>query len=84
MSAHDQGFKRSARTLPEIVCNGKVGFDSFNQAKAVVQRHQTKERPARSPYKCAHCGKWHLGSDSGRVERQKAKAFRDRKNHEFQ
>jgi len=82
MSAHSDDTKRSRRTLPSVSCTGKVPFDDFKQASDVVGRRRTKARPGRSAYRCGHCHKWHIGSDSGRVEMRKAAEFKERKQHD--
>jgi hypothetical protein len=70
-------------TQPASVgCTGKVAFDNFTQANAVVNRFQTKARPGRSVYRCGHCHKWHLGTDKGRVDKHRANELKDQRNYE--
>ena len=82
MSAFGDTAKRSKSTPADIGCTGKVGFDGFKQAAAVLGRNQTKTRPGRSAYHCGHCHKWHIGTDKGRVEKKRAADFKERKNHD--
>ena len=41
-------------------CSGKVAFDSAVLAQLVATRRWFQEH--REPYRCAHCGSWHLGT----------------------
>lgn len=45
-----------------LPCAGKLVFDSRKQAigSAVAIRHQRGTKL--KPYKCSHCGLWHLSS----------------------
>lgn len=46
-------------------CLGKVAFDTFAQAKAIVER--TRRGPADAKhgvYRCPACEKWHVGRHS--------------------
>lgn len=48
-------------------CLGKHGFESPADARRVADRQQRKKRRAVQVYRCAHCGRWHLGgSERGR------------------
>lgn len=40
-------------------CEGKVAFDSPRHALAVCRRKNRLAR--REPYRCPHCGLWHVG-----------------------
>lgn len=42
-------------------CEGKLAFDSFSLAKKVARRRM-RNGDRREPYKCVHCGKFHIGS----------------------
>lgn len=61
-------------------CDGKVGLETYKQAATVVQRYQTKERPGRHAYHCKYCGKWHIGTDNGRIQVQKKRKLQERKH----
>lgn len=82
MSVFSETSKRTHSTDPLINCVGKVGFDTYAQAKAVLNRPQIKSRPGRSSYHCGHCHKWHLGTDKGHVEKKRAANFKERKKHD--
>ncbi len=70
MSASDD--RRRSKSMPRAVgCDGKVGIDTYRQAAEILARNRVKPRNGRSAYHCAHCGKYHIGSDSGRVEIRK-------------
>lgn len=44
-------------------CVGKVAFESKSLADRVCGRRKGGKRDlCREPYRCIHCGKWHLGS----------------------
>lgn len=79
MSVASEAAKRTGRSSPATACTGKVPFDSFSQAAKVVDRTKTKPRPGRSAYRCGHCHKWHIGTDSGRVELRNAIEFKERR-----
>ncbi len=81
MSESSADQKRSKRTSPMTACTGKVGFESFRKASAVLSRNQTKARPGRSSYRCGHCHLWHIGT-GGRVEILKTAEFKERKRNE--
>lgn len=40
-------------------CAGKVAFES--PALAMRVNRDRKKKIRREPYRCEHCGKWHLG-----------------------
>lgn len=82
MSVHSEGAKVSRSAPASVGCIGKVPFDSYQQASAVLSRNQTKARPGRSVYRCGHCHQWHLGTDKGRVIKKKAADFKERKKHD--
>ena len=82
MSASDDRA-RSKRMPRAVVCEGKVGIETYRQAAEILERTHTKPRPGRSAYRCSHCGKYHIGTDSGRVERRKLLEFhKERASHE--
>lgn len=59
---------------PTVYCEGKVSFDSFSLADAVVQRRKrakSEQRKSRTAYRCTKCGKWHIGSDPIRMHKVK-------------
>lgn len=82
MSFFSDGARLNGTLPAEIGCTGKVTFDSYSQAAAVLGRNQTKARPGRSAYRCGHCNQWHIGTDTGRVAQKRNSNFKDRKNHE--
>lgn len=47
-------------TLIAARCEGKVVFETFNQAKRVADRPRKKNPIVLLPYKCPDCGKFHL------------------------
>lgn len=77
-------FASVGKTLPSSVgCDGKVAFDSFKLANAVVKRHGTDDaRRCRTAYRCGHCGKWHVGNNKGQSQRKEAASLRQRKHDE--
>lgn len=74
---------RVSKSLPSAVgCDGKVSFDSFKLANAVVTRHPRDDgRRCRIAYRCGHCGAWHIGSNKGGHAKRKESAQRN-KRHE--
>lgn len=65
--------KRAAQAeMKASMCQGKVPFESYSLAVGVVNRHARTKRQRRSAYRCIACGKWHVGTDVGRVRRRKA------------
>jgi hypothetical protein len=45
-------------------CSGKFGFDSRDQANAIAHRggRSREVYSGREPYRCGHCGRWHVGA----------------------
>jgi hypothetical protein len=64
--------KNRASTLAAVSCLGKVSFDTFTQANAILKRNSTQHRAGRSSYHCIHCHKWHIGTSNGAREGKKA------------
>ena len=52
-------------------CLGKVAFNSFKLANAVIKRNADKHREGRTSYHCQHCHQWHIVSDNGRQARER-------------
>lgn len=46
---------------PVSSCEGKVRFEDRALADQTSQRSRAKHQQAIAPYKCEHCGFWHLG-----------------------
>lgn len=89
MSVHSEAGKKAARAaakrdaqaeMKAAMCAGKVSFDSYSLAVGVVNRHARTKRQRRSAYRCLACGKWHVGTDVGRVRRRKALDLRKLKH----
>ncbi len=61
-------------------CSGKIPFDDFGHAQKASQRGR-KNGAKTMPYKCHHCGKWHLGERfaHGSIEKRVRQA---RRTHE--
>lgn len=51
--------------VPAHSCTGKIAFDSPALAREVAQRSRRKHHAAVQPYRCKHCGKWHVGDHQG-------------------
>ncbi len=51
-----------------LPCADKLAFDTYQQAKvvAVTSAYQRGSKPGVKPYKCRHCGLWHLATDFGK------------------
>ena len=47
-------------------CVGKQVFRTKKLADQVAARMRASRTSALSPYKCQHCGEWHIGSHVGR------------------
>lgn len=51
-------------------CAGKVAFASAALAHALQQRRRRNGRKGtfrdNEPYRCQHCGKWHIGGNAKR------------------
>lgn len=45
-------------------CRGKQAFEDATVAREVAARMRRRRRPV-SVYRCAHCGRWHIGSGRG-------------------
>ena len=71
-----------AKHMKDVVCTGKVAFETYALAQIVINRPQTKYRPGRSSYHCGHCGMWHIGSDQGRTGKHRANDFKTRKHND--
>lgn len=50
-----------------LPCSEKLAFETYRQAKAVAvtSAYQRGSKPGVKPYKCQHCGLWHLATDFG-------------------
>ena len=62
------------RIPPEIQCAGKDQFDTRKLAEDVAHRMSRKHGQADkhiSTYKCAHCGKWHVGGSKALYKKGK-------------
>lgn len=82
MSASDE-IRRNIRTPRAVVCDGKVAIDTYQQAAEILARNHVRPRPGRNAYRCGHCNKYHIGSDSGRVARRKLLEFhKEKAGHE--
>lgn len=74
---------RSSAAMPAVGCAGKVPFDSFALANAVVTRRPKDDgRRCRIAYRCGHCGAWHVGSNKGGKADRKYAAHLRSKRHE--
>lgn len=82
MSALSSKAEYTRGSDPGVSCSGKVGFETYSLAEAVVSRSKKKPRPGRSVYRCGHCGLFHIGTDKGRVEKKRKADFKERKRHE--
>lgn len=51
--------------VPAHSCVGKVPFESAVLAREVAQRSRKRHCNNVQPYKCQHCGKWHIGERQG-------------------
>lgn len=51
----------SVRIKRRIQCDGKLAYATKGAALREM-RHFRRGRPVQ-PYRCAHCGRWHLGSE---------------------
>lgn len=47
------------------LCTGKAVFESPVLAREVAQRSRKRNCNNAQPYKCVHCGKWHIGESQG-------------------
>ncbi len=47
----------------ESSCVGKVPFENFTLANAVVKRYGN-DRMGRMAYHCEHCHQWHVGTNN--------------------
>ena len=46
-------------------CRGKQAFEDPTVAREVAARMRRRRRRAASVYRCAHCGRWHIGGGRG-------------------
>ena len=53
-------------------CYGKQAFDTDSLARAVAKRRARGH--SYEHYKCAECGKWHIGNHTGYVQSKKKAA----------
>jgi hypothetical protein len=79
MSVFSESAKERKFTPAGASCLGKVAFDSFRLANAVLGRQKNKARPARSAYLCGHCQLWHLGTDSAHAAKARLASDKSRK-----
>lgn len=79
MSAYSDNALRAATLPPVVGCIGKVPFDSFTGASRVVSRKGPKAEAGRTVYLCAHCHKWHVGSDRNNMGKKRSMAFQEKK-----
>jgi hypothetical protein len=47
----------------QLPCADKLAFDTRGQAEAAATVAQYQHRTQLKPYRCKHCGLWHLASD---------------------
>lgn len=80
MSFATDRARLSLLSPPSVACTGKVGLASYQLAMQIINRNTDKPRPGRTPYLCGYCGQWHIGTDKGKVNKRKAKAYKDRKH----
>lgn len=66
----------------EVSCIGKVALESYERAAQVLKRNSPKAPHGRSAYHCAHCQKWHIGTDNGGVNRKRTAQLRKRKTND--
>lgn len=65
----------SPEELMAAGCNGKEKFDTFSQAREVVNRRNSKKK--REVYKCPFCRKFHVGGLN------RKRGFHIRRSHEL-
>lgn len=56
----------------EISCRGKAKLTA-NRAKQVAQQMRRADKGEVGPYKCKHCGAWHIGSRLTDAPRKRTK-----------
>lgn len=49
--------------LEQSACEGKSSFPSFSQARKAARRMRRRHASALAPYRCKHCGGWHIGTN---------------------
>lgn len=45
-------------------CNGKPQYSDYTQASKMAGKASRNLNGAFSPYRCKHCSRWHVGSES--------------------
>lgn len=50
-------------------CEGKIAYANPARAHTAAKYHASKRRSAQ-PYRCQHCGQWHIGQPDGRRRAQ--------------
>ncbi len=67
----------SRRRQRRNACTGKVGHAERNHA-LIAARKTVRDSMTGDwlrPYRCGHCGKWHVGHPTSRVKRTRRKDF---------
>ena len=54
--------KLAPGNLPESYCHGKARIPSYALAQVAARRGSRRTESRRQPYKCHHCGDWHVGT----------------------
>jgi hypothetical protein len=47
---------------PALPCSQKLAFDTLRQAAAAANVAEYQHGASLKPYRCDHCGLWHLAS----------------------
>lgn len=59
--------------LEQTKCMGKHRFADAGLAKKVASQQAQRRAGKISPYKCTHCGGWHIGNGNGPTANKRKK-----------